>query len=97
MKAPKVTKTTRKKKAPLHPGLTRSEDMKVVSHVQRETAEWIINTLMIDGYDVPFKYRRKKHYQELKGARVNLTYYPDVETVAGIAMEVMAVVQIKIA
>lgn len=90
-------KSTRKKKALLHPGLTRSENMKVVSHVQREKEEWIINTLMIESYDVPFKYRRKKQYQDLKGARVNLTYYPDIETVAGIPMEVMTVVSIKIA
>lgn len=90
-------KATRKKKLPLHPGLIRSDEMKVVSHVQRETDEWIINTLMIEGYDVPFKYRRKKRYQDLKGARVILTYYPDVETVAGIHMEVMAVVSIKMA
>lgn len=90
-------KSTRKKKAPLHPGLTRSEDMKVISHVQREKEDWIINTLMIEGYDVPFKYRRKKQYQDLKGARVNLTYYPDVETVVGIPMEIMSVVSIKIA
>jgi hypothetical protein len=90
-------KATRKKKLPLHPGLIRSDEMKVVSHVQREKDEWIINTLMIEGYDVPFKYRRKKRYQDLKGARVILTYYPDVETVAGIPIEVMAVVSIKAA
>ena len=90
-------KATRKKKITLHPDLIRSEEMKVRSHVQREKEEWIINTLMIEGYDVPFKYRRKKQYQDLKGARVNLTYYPDTETVAGIPMEVMAVVSIKIA
>jgi hypothetical protein len=90
-------KATRKKKTVLHPGLTHSEEMKVASHVQREKDEWIINTLMIEGYDVPFKYRRKKRYQDLKGARVNLTYYPDTETVAGIQMEVMAVVRIRVA
>ena len=90
-------KSTRKKKITLHPDLIRSEEMKVRSHVQREKEEWIINTLMIEGYDVPFKYRRKKQYQDLKGARVNLTYYPDTETVAGIAMEVMTVVSIRIA
>ncbi len=86
-----------KKQLVSHPNLICSEDMKVTSHVQREKGEWIINTLMIEGYDVPFKYRRKKEYQALKGARVNLTYYPDVETVAFIEMEVMTVVQIRIA
>lgn len=90
-------KAKRKKQIARHPNLIHSEEMKVVSHVQREKEEWIINTLMIEGYDVPFKYRRKKQYQELKGARVNLTYYPDIETVASIDIEVMTVVQIKIA
>lgn len=90
-------KSTRKKKSTLHPNLIQSKEMKVASHVQREKEEWIINTLMIEGYDVPFKYRRKKRYQDLKGARVNLSYYPDTETVAGFEMEVMAVVSIRIA
>ena len=74
-----------------------SEMRKVISHVQREAGEWIINTLMIEGCDIPFKYKRKKKYKSLKGQRVNLTYYPDIETVAGIRMEVMNVVRIKIA
>ena len=52
---------------------------------------------MIDGYDVPFKYKRKKEYKDLKGQRVNLTYYPTIETVAGTEFEVMKVVRIKIA
>ena len=73
--------------------------MKVVSHVQRQEkdSEWIINTLMIDGCDVPFKYKRNKPYKNIKGARVNLTYYPATENVAGFDMEVMKVVRIKIA
>jgi hypothetical protein len=33
-------------------------------------------------------------YRSLKGARVNLTYYADVNTVAGIRVEVMRVVRI---
>ena len=71
--------------------------MKVVSHVQRETGEWRINTLMIEGYDVAFKYKRKKVYKNLQGQRVNLTYYADTEKVAGMNIEVMTVVRIKIA
>ena len=39
---------------------------------------------MLEGVDVPFKYKRKQAYKSLVGARVNLTYYPCNETVAGI-------------
>ncbi|TYK66449.1 hypothetical protein [Colwellia echini] len=79
-----------------HDKLTHSENMKVVSHVQRDNDEWIINTLMLENIDVPFKYKRKKLYQSLQGQRVNLTYYPDIETVAGFEIEVMSVVRIKV-
>ncbi len=79
-----------------HPTLTHSEMKKVISHVQREAGEWIVNTLMLEGCDVPFRYKRKKLYKNLKGQRVNLTYYPTDEHVAGIQMEVMNVVRIKI-
>jgi len=80
-----------------HQKLTHSEMVKVVSHVQRDTKEWVINTLMIEGYDVPFKYKRKKMYKNIKGQRVNLTYYPITESVADIEIETMKVVRIKIA
>ena len=80
-----------------HKNLVHSEMLKVSSHVQRQDDDWIINTLMIEGYDVPFKYKRQKAYKNLKGARVNLTYYPDVEVVAGMEFEIMRVVRIKIA
>ena len=80
-----------------HKDLVHSEMRKVTSHVQREAGEWIVNTLMIEGCEVPFKYKRKKKYKDIKGQRVNLTYYPDTKTVAGIEMEVMIVVRIKIA
>jgi hypothetical protein len=53
--------------------------------------------VMIDGCDVPFKYKRKKRYRSLAGQRVNLTYYPSTEEVAGIEMEVMKVVRIRLA
>ncbi len=79
-----------------HQKLNHSENMKVVSHVQRDSKEWTLNTLMIEGYDVPFKYKRKKVYKNIKGQRVNLTYYATMETVAGIDMEIMKVVRIKI-
>ena len=71
--------------------------LKVTSHVQRHKDDWIINTVMVDGCDVPFKFKRQRQYKNLKGARVNLTYYPDVEIVAGVEFEVMNVVRIKVA
>jgi len=79
-----------------HKETIHSEMKKVVSHVQRQQGEWTINSLMIEGCEVPFKYKRKKAYKDLKGQRVNLTYYPAVETIAGIDFEVMKVVRIKI-
>ncbi len=80
-----------------HRELVHSEMMKVTSHVQREAGEWFINTLMVEGCDAPFRYRRKQCYRSLQGQRVNLTYYRSSETVAGMAMEVMKVVRIKVA
>lgn len=80
-----------------HQKLTHSEMVRVVSHVQRDTKEWVLNTLIIEDCDVPFKYKRKKKYKDIKGQRVNLTYYHATENVAGIEMEVMNVVRIKIA
>lgn len=88
-------KSTPEKLVKKHPGLTHSETMKVSSHVQRNMGDWILNTLMIEGYDVPFKYKRTRLYKSLKGARVNLTYYPEVEIVAGIEFEIMKVVRLK--
>jgi hypothetical protein len=71
-------------------------DKKVVSHVQREEDDWLINTVMIENCDTPFQFKRKKAYQNLKGARVNLTYYPEVKEVAGMCFEIMKVVRIRI-
>ena len=79
-----------------HQKLNQSDMMKVESHVQRGSGEWIINTLMVEGCNVPFKYKRKKNYKNLTGQRVNLTYYPDSENIAGMEIEVMNVVRIKI-
>ena len=78
-----------------HQELTHSEAVKVVSHVQRDKAEWVLNTVMIEECEVPFKYKRKQQYKSLKGAVVNITYYPSVEVVAGIDFEIMNVVRIK--
>ena len=79
-----------------HQQLTHTDNLKVSSHVQREAGNWFINTIMVDGYEVPFKYKRKKLYKNLKDQRVNLTYYPATENIAGMEMEVMNVVRIKI-
>lgn len=80
-----------------HPKLVHSDKLKVTSHVQRRSGDWILNTLMVEGYEVPFKYKRQKEYKSLQGQRVNLTYYPAVEKVAGLEMEIMTVVRIRIA
>lgn len=79
-----------------HENLTHSEDMKVISHVQRKDDGWLANTLMIEGVDVPFKFRRRKAYKNLVGSLVNLTYYPITEEVAGMEFEAMKVVRIKV-
>lgn len=79
-----------------HDKLVHSEMKKVTSHVQREAGEWIINTVMIEDCDVPFKYKRQKQYRNITGQRVNLTYYPTVEKVAGMDFDVMKVVRIKV-
>ncbi len=76
--------------------LIHSTMKKVESHVQREVEIWIHNTVLLEGHDVPFKYKRKKKYRSLKGARVDLIYYPSTEQVAGIDFEVMNVVKINI-
>ena len=78
-----------------HGQLIHSESQKVSSHVQRSAGEWILNTLMLEAYDVPFQYKRKKKYKNLSGAQVNLTYYASTKKVAGMEMEVMNVVRIK--
>lgn len=80
-----------------HQELTHSEAVRVVSHVQRDKDEWILNTVMIEDCEVPFKFKRKQQYKNLKGARVNITYYPTVEVVAGLDFDIMNVVRIKIA
>lgn len=74
--------------------LNQLDMAKVISHVQRPQDEWIQNSVMLEGYDVPFKYLRKKRYRSLVGARVNVTYYPQTERVAGLEFETMKVVRI---
>lgn len=78
-----------------HDELNQLDNVKVLSHVQRDKDDWVINTVMLEGYDVPFKYKRKTAYKSLKGALVNLTFYADTESVAGLAFEVMHVVRIR--
>ena len=85
-----------KKLIKTHQNLNHSEDKKVLSHTQREQGEWFINSIMVEGCEVPFKYKRKTKYKTLqKGQRINLTYYPKIETVAGFEFETMKVVRIK--
>jgi hypothetical protein len=91
-----MKKTAAKSLTDKHKELTHSEQQTVLSHVQREVDEWYINTIMLKGIDVPFKYRRKKLYKSLQNQQVNITYYPTNELVAGFELEVMKIVRIKI-
>lgn len=79
-----------------HPETIHSDMKKVVSHTQRSHGEWFINSLMIEGCVVPFKYKRQKKYKNLTGQRVNLTYYPVTEQIADMSFDVMNVVRIRI-
>lgn len=79
-----------------HKALVQSDLRKVVSHVQRNDGDWIVNTVMIEACDAPFRFKRQKPYKNLKGALVNLTYYPTTELVGGIEFEVMNVVRIRV-
>lgn len=78
-----------------HQSLIHSENMKVVSHVQRQEDDWWLQTLMLEGYDVPFKCKRKKQYKSLQGALVNLTYYASSEIIADMSFEYMKIVRLK--
>ena len=75
--------------------LIHSDGLKVVSHVQRHLDDWVLNTVMIDGYNVPFTFKRKQGYKDLRGASVNITYYPGAKRVAGFDLEVMHIVRIR--
>lgn len=76
--------------------LIHSRMQKVETHVQRQVGTWIYNTVLLEGHEVPFKYKRQKKYKSLKGARVDLIYYPSVELIANMKFEVMKVVKINI-
>ena len=80
----------------MNDSLVHSDGLKVISHVQRDLGDWKLNTLLVEGYDVPFKFKRKDAYRNLTGARVNITYYAGSETVAGIGMEIMNIVRIRL-
>ena len=67
-----------------HQKLNQLYIVNVMSHVQREKDEWVLNTIMLEEYDVPFQYSRRKVYKNLAGARVNLTYYPETKSNAGV-------------
>ncbi len=92
-----MVKSDREKLIEKHRQLNQTDNVKVVSHVQREekNSDWVRHTLMLEGIDVPFIYRRKQLYRSLKGARVNVTYYRHIENVAGVEFETMKVVRIK--
>ncbi len=77
------------------PALNHMEQRKVTSHTQRPEGDWVRHTLMLEGYEVPFVFKRKQAYKSLVGARVNLSYYPCPISVAGIEMEQMKVVRLR--
>ncbi len=80
-----------------HDNLIHSQNLKVISHNQREEDGWYINSIMVEDCDVPFKYKRTKPYKTLaKGQRVNMTYYLAQDSVAGLTFDYMKVVRIKI-
>lgn len=76
--------------------LVHCELMQVNSHVQRFNGECMLNTLMMNGFDCPFKYCRKYKYRNLTGKQVELSYYPAIEVIAGFEVDIMKVVQIKV-
>ena len=78
-----------------HEQLNQLDGVKVLSHVQRDKDDWMLNTIMLEGYEVPFQYRRKTVYKSLAGGRVNLTYYPETKSIAGVDFEIMNVVRIR--
>jgi hypothetical protein len=78
-----------------HDELNQLDMVKVISHVQRKKDEWVLNTLFLEGYEVPFQYTRKKGYKSLAGGCVNLTYYPETKSVAGVDFEIMKVVRVR--
>ena len=90
-------KTDSQKLIKKHDKLIQTDNLKVSSHVQREDNEWFINTLMFEHISAPFKYKRKQRYSSLVGNMVNITYYISNESVAGLDIEVMNIVRIKIA
>jgi len=89
-------KTESKKLTQKHQELIHTDNLKVVSHVQREEEEWFVNTLLFENIEVPFKYKRKQRYKSLVNNRVNVTYYASNETIAGFEIEVMNIIRIKI-
>ena len=79
-----------------HHELIHTDNLKVISHVQRVEDDWFINTLMFENIDVPFIYKRKQLYKSLINNRVNVTYYVSKEEVAGFEIEIMNIVRIKV-
>lgn len=78
-----------------HRQLNQLDMAKVTSHVQRNKDDWVLNTIILEGYDVPFQYNRRKTYKSLAGGYVNLTFYPETRKIAGEDFEIMKVVRIR--
>ena len=83
----------------------RNEEQLIVRDVNFLNMETVLSNKEIDNVNIKrnsdfvdiltFNIERKQEYKDLKGARVNITYYPSVEVVAGMDFEIMNVVRIK--
>ncbi len=93
-----MAKTVRADRKALHqkqPQLLEALEQKVVSHTQRNEPDWVVHTLMLEGCDSPFQFRRPRGYRSLVGARVNLSYYIETQELAGEAFQIMRVVRVR--
>jgi hypothetical protein len=84
-----------KKQPKEDPQLIHLEGARVLSHRQLKKNDIVLNTLMLEGHEVPFQFRRKTAFRSLMGARVNITYHPETRTVGGEKLETMKVVKIR--
>jgi len=84
-----------KKQTKDDPQLIHLEGARVVSHRQLKKNDSVLNTLVLEGHDVPFQFRRKTAFRSLLGARVNLSYYPESRTAGDKTFKTMRIVKIR--
>lgn len=49
-----------------HQKLVHTDNIKVISHVQRELDDWFVNTLMLENIEVPLNINEKSYTKALK-------------------------------